>query len=398
MDNATYHQIIRAVFFTLTDNGWGAPTLFEAKPGVGKSKRAVQAAQAWGMDCEVFSFAERGEAAAGVMPAVDHDLGVVSYAQPDWAARLASKPRTVLFLDEITVDSPELRAAALGMALDKRVGGHSLGRGCRVLAACNPEGMGGVNTRDLDPAAANRFVHVQADVPAADVLAYWAARDLTAPVPYAVEAQDAAAEESRVLAAWPAAYARNVAILGAFLRTQGELLHAMPADTDPQASRAWPSPRSWDMALCLLTSCDIQGTPAQVRDLLIAGCVGDVAAASFGHYLANLDLPDAAAVLDGATQWAHNPARPDLTWAVLGSCAGLVAAADCDNRAARAAALGGLCAQTMAAGPDLILDALVTVRRGAQQGHYPATMISQGPWAKVLQRMAPAMRAAGLVD
>ncbi len=52
-------------------------------------------------------------------------------------------------------------------------------------------------------------------------------------------------EEERVMNAWPNAEAKAKGLVAGFLRRRPELLHKQPKADDPQASRAWPSRRTW---------------------------------------------------------------------------------------------------------------------------------------------------------
>src|SRR6202012_3292633 len=60
---------------------------------------------------------------------------------------------------------------------------------------------------------------------------------------------------------------------------------AGPKDA-PGAGRAWPSPRSWDMAARLLAAGAAAGADELVSSALVRGCVGAGAGAEFATWLA----------------------------------------------------------------------------------------------------------------
>src|SRR5205807_8487167 len=84
--------------------------------------------------------------------------------------------------------------------------------------------------------------------------------------------------------------------IGAFVTARPHLLHAHPG-SETAAGRAWPSPRSWDMAARLIAASATSGAPDAVAATLVAGAVGPVAAAEFLAWREDLDLPDAETVL-----------------------------------------------------------------------------------------------------
>lgn len=395
-DRETFLMCCRVAWFAPTEDGWGLTLVGSGEPATSKTALFQWAARVLGLgETHVINFGEVGEAYAGCMPSVDAVNDTVNFPCPDWAVDMVNSivQRQLVFLDEMTTDAPELRAAAMNLSKEKRVAGRFLGNGVRVAGACNPEGMGGVNTRDFAPAQANRVVHLDCDGPArTDVAEHLRELDVFAAMAggRGPASLDAAQEESRVQAAWPAAWARAVRIVwDGFLRANGEMLHNMPAEHDPASSKGWASRRSWHMVTTLLASCEIQGASDDVRDELIAGTVGEAASVSLSAYMRNLDLPDPAAVLDGQATWEHNPQRPDSTFVALRAMADLVLTDD-TNRADRATALWAILRQTSTHGSDLILDAVSALIKGKL---YRKADRNAAHCAKIL---APMLRAAGL--
>ena len=98
-----------------------------------------------------------------------------------------------------------------------------------------------------------------------------------------------------------------------------------PPSERAAAGRAWPSPRTWELAAELLAAARLAQVPPPVRTALVCGCVGEGPGLELLAWLADLDLPDPEAVLadPGGFQL---PERGDRAYAVLMSVAAAVAA------------------------------------------------------------------------
>src|SRR5262249_12338554 len=204
-------------------------------------------------------------------------------APPLWAERLASAGTGVLFLDETSTAPPAVQAALLRVVLERTVGDLVLPGGVAVVAAANPPEQA-ADGWDISPPLANRFCHLEWDLQARE----WADGILAGFAQPAVPALPA----DRMRAETTAARAN----VGAFVAVGPHLPRAHPGD-GAGAGRAWPSPRSWDMAARLLAATVVCGSTGQVAALLVAGVVGTGAAAEFLAWREDLDLPDPEAVL-----------------------------------------------------------------------------------------------------
>ena len=317
-------NILKALLFTPTSKGWGLPALFWAKPGVGKSDIIESSCNGWGLHAEVLSPGERGEGAFGVVPVPTSDGAYLSYPAPDWVARVGDGG--TVFLDEINTAAPALQPYLLGIALAKRVGGFYMGARVRVLAAANPIECGTADW-DLPLPLANRFGHFDWEVPSATDWSDWL-MGLDADVGGEAEvaqATSAEALEAEVLAGWSRPWARARGLVAGFTRSRPGKLHAMPDPGDPNASRAWPSHRSWEAATRALASAQVHGLSEAEGEALAQGFVGEAAMMELVEYRHRADLPDPADLLDGKVSWSHSPARLDVSYAVLASCSALVA-------------------------------------------------------------------------
>ena len=216
--------------------------------------------------------------------------GKVKYAIPEWVEQFGEDGNGLLFLDELTTAPPAVQAALLRVVLERKVGFHNLPALVRIVAAANPPDLmtGGW---ELSPPLRNRFVHLQWDLPTSVYLNALEKGFATAELP-----EIAPKKHQEKLPEWKL-------LVSAFLKISPNLLHTTP-DSDPYA---FASPRSWDFAAALMTSCELLGvSPLQsggnnstISMELLKGCLGEGVAIPFIEFLKNLKLPDPAAVLDG---------------------------------------------------------------------------------------------------
>lgn len=210
------------------------PAFIWGPPGVGKSAIVSQLA------------AERGLAVVDIraplldptdlrgIPAVVGDRA--EWFAPAFLPREGAAPG-VLFFDELNAAPPIVQASLYQLVLDRRIGEYRLPEGWVVVAAGNREEDRSVVFRMPD-ALANRFVHLEF-APSFDDWRAWAV-------------------------------ARNLhPTIVAFLSLRRDLLHK-PGGAD----RAFPTPRSWEMAADIL---DAYGADARAEEA-IAGAVGKGAA------------------------------------------------------------------------------------------------------------------------
>jgi hypothetical protein len=261
------------------------PVLIWGEPGIGKSATLQQLAAGLGLPMEtvIASVHEPSDFAGlpivGDSPATDG----VPMAPPDWAVRLARTGSGLIFFDELSSAPPAVQAALLRVVLERRVGSLQLPEPIRIVAAANPPSSA-ADGWHLAPPLANRFVHLQWTHDARTV-----ARGLAGTWP-AVTVPVVRPERTRT------ALARARGALAGFLTARPGLTHHLPADADSRGG-AWPSPRTWEMVLRLLTFHYSARTGADAMALAVAGAVGPGAGLEFVTYLEQLDLPDPERVL-----------------------------------------------------------------------------------------------------
>ena len=332
---ATKHQkILRAAFLTPTRQGWGLPICLWDEPGTAKSTLVEAVAdlfthkvdgKAERIPCEILSPGERGEGAFGVTPVPDE--GVMTYPAPDWTAKFTEADCGLVLVDELTGAATMLQPALLGLLLDKRIGGHYLGKRVRIFGAANPTDMA-AGGYDLSLPATNRMGHIEWEAPNADQWAAW----LLGGESEIAQSSDLSAVERDVMKAWPEAWAQARGLVAGFIRAHSSMLHQVPDEGTMDRSRSWPSRRTWEFATRAIASAKVNGLTELEGDEFAASFVGNKCFSEFVHYREEADLPNPGEVLDGVEKFKHNPKRIDRTFAVLYSCAALVAPLDAAKR------------------------------------------------------------------
>lgn len=293
------------------------PVLLWGEPGIGKTAALTQLATSLDLPLTTVIASVHEPSDFSGLPIVGDDPAEqgVPLAPPDWAVRLVRAGRGLLFLDELSTAPPAVQAALLRLVLERRIGALQLPPGVRIVAAANPRSSA-ADGWELSPPLANRFVHLQW-VHDHEVVV----RGLGGTWPRAtLPSLDRAALPEAV------AFARR-AVCG-LLAARPKLVHQLPS-SEARRGGAWPSPRSWDMALRLIAFATAAGSSRDVLSLLVRGTVGDGPGLELLASIDRMDLPDPEDLLADPAA-AVLPERGDLRQAVLD---GVVAAVR--NRATR---------------------------------------------------------------
>ena len=172
-----------------------------------------------------------------------------------------------------------VQAACLQLLLDRKLGEYRLPNGWHVIAAFNRSGDRAGTHRLISPLL-NRFVHLDLDVSAED----WQAWAVTADV---------------------------AVVVRAFLRFSHNLLFQFDSGSNP---RAFPTPRSWQFVSDVISRASGDSDAA-----LVAGCVGDGAAAEFlGFRRLYRELPDIEVAL-ASPETTPVPREPAVLYALVGA-------------------------------------------------------------------------------
>jgi hypothetical protein len=238
-----------------------------------------------------------------------------------------------------------------------------------VVAAANPPEQA-ADGWDLSAPLANRFCHLDWQVEAAAF-----AEGLTVGWP--------APAVPHLPEGWEVQMSGARGLIGAFVGLRPSLLSAMPPEAS-SAGRAWPSPRTWDMAARLLTAAELAGASDEVRAALVTGAVGVGAGIELLTWLAEMDLGDPEVALadpDGFTL----PSRGDRAYAALSAVAAAVAALPTPERWV---AGWRVLAKAGAGAPDVAAMAARVLARCRPDGTAPPPEI---------RLFAPLLKEAGLL-
>lgn len=344
------------------------PVLVWGAPGTGKTSVIRDIAERAHLHCETVLASIREPSDFSGLPVVRPD-GTVAFAPPTWAQRLVDHDGGLLFLDELSTAPPAVQAALLRVVLDRTVGDLELPPTTAIVAAANPpeQAAGGW---DLSSPLANRFLHLDWATDGRSV-AHGLANGFTVPV---LPDPPAAAGTTSPWAS----------LIPAFLHARPNLHLVVPSDGET-AGRAWPSPRSWHMAMRLTDVADRMGVGRQVINQLLIGSVGAAVTVELLAWADSFDLPDPETVLAAPAQHAL-PARPDQLHAVLMA---VVAAVRHDNTPARWNA-AWLVVDRVATdhAPDIAATAAIELARMQPRGSGP------NPAAR---QFVPMLREAGLL-
>jgi MoxR-like ATPase len=299
------------------------PTILWGAPGVGKTSWLEALGET--MDAEVFTVIGSTKDPADIsgMMTMEGDL-----IPPIWAAKIRQRSldglKSVLFLDEFSSMMPIVHAAMLRVVKDKIAGDCNFdpaiddhgnptryrGHAVHVVCAANPSKQG-AQAIDLPPPAANRMLHLDWVQP--DILTYGLGLILGWPTPRLQPLPEDWREFREAFSAKNdiATFVKNTGKSSLFKYPEG--------DTADQTGRAWPSPRSWQMATEALGAARACGASEEVQEILLAGCVGGEISSLLKVFLTEQDLPNPEDILNDPTSWVPKEGRTDLLWRVLSS-------------------------------------------------------------------------------
>ena len=242
---------------------WGAP-------GIGKSSIVASAAK----DAD-FNFIDlrlsqlaptdlRGLPVA-VHPSEKDKLGKSKWYPPDF---LPIEGKGILFLDELNMAPPAMQGVAQQLILDRKIGNYIVPEGWLIWAAGNRK-EDRASVFEMPTPLANRFLHLEVEVNYDCFKNYSLGKNIA----------------EQVIA---------------FLAFRPGLLHKIDDN-----QKAWPSPRSWEMASHLYKA----GLP-------INAAIGDGATAEFNSYIrVYKKVPDLEAIIQGKGAKINFPKQVSCQWA-----------------------------------------------------------------------------------
>ncbi|MCZ4512720.1 MoxR family ATPase [Streptomyces sp. ActVer] len=328
------------------------PVLLWGEPGIGKTAALTQLAASLDLPLTTVIASVHEPSDFSGLPVIGDDPAEqgVPMAPPDWAVRLVRAGRGLLFLDELSTAPPAVQAALLRVVLERRIGALQLPPGVRIVAAANPRSSA-ADGWELSPPLANRFVHLQwthdHDVVVRGLGGTWPRATLPRLDPERL----------------PEAVSFARRAVCELLSARPGLVHRLPSN-ETRRGGPWPSPRSWEMTLCLIAFATAAGSSREVLSLLVRGTVGDGPGLELLAGLDRMDLPDPELLL-ADPESAALPERGDLRQAVLD---GVVAAVRKRPDKARWDAAWALLVRALDTGaPDLVVVPATTLASLRQQ-------------------------------
>jgi hypothetical protein len=263
---------------------WGAP-------GIGKTQSVWQLGRE--LKCKIIEFKTNIREPVDVrgIPMPDAKTGTTRWYVPDELPRVDRDGEFgILYIDEINTGTTQMMAVMMGLVLERRIGDYVLPEGWTVIASGNRVSDRAAAQR-MPTALRNRFAHIHVKP---DFAAWkeWANREGVSP------------------------------ILVAFLQLrERDIFHVMPKGDE----NSFPTPRSWEKAgECIDADRDI-------RFGVIAGHVGDVAAADFDAFL---DLYETVGDVEKFVRDPQNaliPSEPSLRYAICTAIARMATTKNFDN-------------------------------------------------------------------
>ncbi len=228
------------------------PAFLHGAPGIGKSSLIREFAESKGLDLKIVLLSQIEAADLRGLPALDHKTQTTVWYRPEF---LPTEGQGILFLDELTGAEPRLQVAAYQLILDRRIGEYHLPDGWWVVGAGNAPDDGAV-AYDMGSALADRLVHFKV-VPEPKEWIRWGQSNGIAP---------------EVLT---------------FIQVKPDFLESNQMQ-QAAGQLIGPTPRSWERVSRVIA----QEKSRDAREFLVAGIVGEAAAAEFFHVVEELkDLP-----------------------------------------------------------------------------------------------------------
>lgn len=282
----------------------GLPVLIEGPPGGAKTAIINQIAKGEGLPLETVILSVREPQDVIGLPVLKKSG--VEIESPSWCKRLVSAGKGILFFDELACAPPSVQAAALRIVAERYVGDVKLPDGVRIIAATNSseDAAGGW---EIAPPLANRFIHYKWKGPRVEDWCDWLLGSGQEISPMKTLTEDE----------WENSFAMVKGIMTSFFKARPSLLGPnVPADP-ALASRAWESPRTWEMAARAVAWCLATKRSYMV---FVEGLVGTGGAKEFANFEFYKDLPSPRDLIMGDAKFIPGD-RLDKTMAVLSSLA-----------------------------------------------------------------------------
>ncbi|RAP40559.1 ATPase [Rhodovulum viride] len=237
-------EVLRAGWQAQQAGQMTASYMLHGRPGVGKTQVIEQLAAEIGARLFDLRLTTIEPQDLRGLPYYDHEAQKTKWYRPEDLPDDPAQP-SILFLDELTAASPMLQPTVYGLLQERRVGRHRLPGNVFIVAAGNTVEDGAI-AYQMNTALSDRLIHLHVQAAATDWLDNYA-------VPKGLHAT-----------------------VVAFIKTRPDLL-----DTTERAVAEGQliatTPRSWERVSQIMGAV----TERRLRNVLIAGTVGDAVAAEF---------------------------------------------------------------------------------------------------------------------
>jgi len=363
------------------EEAWGLPIFFEGPPGASKTSKFYGIAKYLGLAGKFESLkpSTRGPEFFGCTPVPTEKvlpdgtkIDGFSFPLPLRFAEKFGSGAGLILLDELTNAPPAVRPALLGFLQERELGEQKFSGGVRIFGAGNAVNESPTG-QEFSPPEANRFGHLLWGDPTPDELGAYFTNGCVAPdeaTPINLEEREAAVLEQFYGTEFPIA----IGAVTGFLKARPDLLRRQPAPTDPQSSRAWASPRTWEYALRALASARCNGLNESETELFVGSFISESVANEFFVWRREQDIPSPFDLLDGKVTFEPKVSRLDRTVAVLNSCVAVLtsdaAKRDMPLRKARADRFWPIALKIVEETPDLLVSPLNPLdRHGVTAGN-----------------------------
>lgn len=266
-------DVLRAGWAAQADGQLCVSYMLHGRPGVGKTDIVRQLADE--LDAKLFDLRLTTIEPQDLrgLPYFDHQTRQTVWYKPEDLPDDPNRP-SVLFLDELTAAAPALQPAVYGLLQERRVGPHHLPDNTFVIAAGNMAEDGAI-AYEMGTALSDRLIHLHIVATASDWLENYAVRAGLHPT------------------------------VVAFIKTRPDLLETTQT-TLQNGDMIAATPRSWERVSQVLAT----KPEKRLRDVLVAGTVGDAVAAEFAlladEIAANVHIADLLAA-ESSHRWALYP-------------------------------------------------------------------------------------------
>lgn len=236
-------RVLRAGWEAQSAGALKVSWMLHGRPGVGKTELIQQLSDQVGAELFDLRLTTIEPQDLRGLPYYDHEAGKTVWYRPEDLPDQSGP--TILFLDELTAASPSLQPTVYGLLQERRVGRHLLPDSVFIVAAGNMVEDGAI-AYDMGTALSDRLVHLVVQANAEDWLTHYAVTAAIHPT------------------------------VAAFLRTRPDLFETTEAALRRGETVAC-TPRSWARVSSIMASVPERA----VRQVMIAGTVGEAAAAEF---------------------------------------------------------------------------------------------------------------------